>query len=40
VSARGMERAWPDENQRNRCLGSLLDDGLLVAVTEGYALPA
>jgi A/G-specific adenine glycosylase len=40
VSARGMQRAWPDEDQRSRCLGSLLDDGLLVAVTGGYALPA
>ena len=40
VSARGMERAWPDDDQRTRCLGSLLDDGLLVAVPGGYALPA
>jgi A/G-specific adenine glycosylase len=40
VSARGMERAWPDDDQRTRCLASLLDDGLLVAVTGGYALPA
>ena len=40
VSTHGMERAWPDEGQRVRCLGSLVDDGLLVAVTGGYALPA
>jgi A/G-specific adenine glycosylase len=40
VSARGMERAWPDDAQRARCLGSLVDDGLLVAVHGGYALPA
>ncbi|MFZ2014422.1 MAG: A/G-specific adenine glycosylase [Nocardioides sp.] len=40
VSGRGMERAWPDDDQRARCLGSLLDDGLLVAVNGGYALPA
>ena len=40
VSTHGMERAWPDEAQRVRCLGSLVDDGLLVAVTGGYALPA
>jgi A/G-specific adenine glycosylase len=40
VSARGMERAWPEDEQRARCLRSLLDDGLLVAVAGGYALPA
>jgi A/G-specific adenine glycosylase len=40
VTARGMERAWPDDEQRARCLRSLLDDGLLVAVAGGYALPA
>jgi A/G-specific adenine glycosylase len=40
VSARGMEHAWPEDEQRSRCLRSLLDDGLLVAVAGGYALPA
>jgi A/G-specific adenine glycosylase len=39
VSARGMQRAWPDDGQRTRCLDSLLDDGLLVAADGGYALP-
>lgn len=39
VSARGMQRAWPDDDQRARCLSSLLDDGLLVALSGGYALP-
>jgi len=39
VSPRGMERAWPDGAQRGRCLASLLEDGLLVAVAGGYALP-
>ena len=40
VSAQGMQRAWPDDDQRARCLSSLLDDGLLVAASGGYALPA
>jgi A/G-specific adenine glycosylase len=39
VSARGMERGWPDPDQRGRCLDSLVDDGLLVASGDGYALP-
>ena len=39
VSAQGMHRAWPDDDQRARCLSSLLDDGLLVAASGGYALP-
>ena len=39
VSAQGMQRAWPDDDQRARCLSSLLDDGLLVAAAGGYALP-
>jgi hypothetical protein len=34
-----MQRAWPDDDQRARCLSSLLDDGLLVALSDGYALP-
>ena len=36
---RAFERAWPDGAQRARCLGSLLDDGLLVRETGGYTLP-
>ena len=39
VSARAMERAWPDAPQRARCLDSLLADGLLVRAGSGYALP-
>jgi A/G-specific adenine glycosylase len=40
VSHRAIERAWPDETQRERCLASLLDDGLLVASGDGYSLPS
>ncbi len=39
VSASGMERAWPDAAQRDRCLASLVADGLLVPAGGGYALP-
>ena len=39
VSARAMERAWPDVDQRTRCLGSLVADGLLVPSDGGYSLP-
>jgi A/G-specific adenine glycosylase len=39
VSERGMTDAWPDAGQRDRCLRSLLDDGLLVPAGGGYALP-
>ena len=39
VSGRSMTRAWPDEAQRDRCLGSLLADGLLVRTGAGYGLP-
>ncbi len=39
VSARAMERGWPDPDQRGRCLGSLVADGLLVVTDAGYALP-
>lgn len=39
VSTRSLERAWPDPAQRDRCLGSLLTDGLLARSDEGYALP-
>jgi A/G-specific adenine glycosylase len=40
VSARGMERAWPEPEQRARCLAGLVDDGLLVGLAGGYALPS
>jgi A/G-specific adenine glycosylase len=39
VSPQGMARAWSDDEQRTRCLASLADDGLLVAVDRGFALP-
>lgn len=39
VPAQDLESHWPDTAQRNRALGGLLDDGLLVAVDDGYALP-
>ena len=38
VGARAMTRAWPDDRQRDRCLESLLADGLLVRAGAGYAL--
>jgi A/G-specific adenine glycosylase len=39
VTPAAMERVWPDAGQRDRCLRSLLDDGLLVLAGPGYALP-
>ena len=39
VSGRSMTRAWPDDTQRDRCLVSLLADGLLVRTGAGYDLP-
>jgi A/G-specific adenine glycosylase len=39
VSARAMAQGWADPEQRRRCLGSLVADGLLVASDDGYALP-
>jgi A/G-specific adenine glycosylase len=39
VSARALERVWPEPGQRDRCLQSLLTDGLLVRTGDGYALP-
>ncbi len=39
VSAGSMARAWPDADQRKRCLESLVVDGLLVRTDRGYALP-
>jgi A/G-specific adenine glycosylase len=40
VSGRGLERAWPEAGQRDRCLDSLLADGLLVRSEGGYGLPS
>ena len=40
VSGRALERAWTEPAQRERCLESLLADGLLVRSDDGYALPA
>ena len=39
VPATRLDAAWPDEAQRARALSGLLDDGLLVRVEGGYALP-
>ncbi len=39
VPARAMERAWPELEQRTRCLAGLVADGLLVPSGDGYALP-
>ena len=39
VPAQEMERAWPEPEQRTRCLAGLVTDGLLVPSGAGYALP-
>jgi len=39
VPERAMERAWPEAEQRIRCLTGLVADGLLVPSDGGYALP-
>jgi A/G-specific adenine glycosylase len=39
VSKTRLDGAWDDPTQRDRCLQSLLTDGLLVQVPEGYGLP-
>ncbi len=39
VATRAMERAWPESEQRTRCLAGLVADGLLVSTDQGYALP-
>jgi A/G-specific adenine glycosylase len=39
VSRRALARAWPEPGQRDRCLESLLVDGLLGRSAGGYALP-
>ncbi len=39
VPAAELAAAWPDGVQRERCLDSLLDDGLVVPVADAFALP-
>ena len=39
VPRRRLEQAWREPAQRERCLESLVADGLLVPAGEGYALP-
>jgi A/G-specific adenine glycosylase len=34
-----LEQEWSEPTQRERCLESLVADGLLVATAEGFALP-
>src|SRR4051812_48153892 len=40
VGTDDMSRAWREDDQRSRCLESLLADGLLVRTDDGYALPS
>jgi A/G-specific adenine glycosylase len=41
VGLASIEAAWPVGDQRERCLASLVDDGLLVRAHTGrYALPS
>jgi A/G-specific adenine glycosylase len=39
VPRTGLEQAWGEAEQRERCLASLVADGLLSTVGAGYALP-
>jgi A/G-specific adenine glycosylase len=39
VSAPALEGAWPEPEQRTRCLAGLVADGLLMPSGDGYALP-
>lgn len=40
LDARGLAAAWPhDDDQRERALAGLLDDGLVVRVGDGVGLP-
>ena len=39
VTKERLDLAWDDATQRDRCLASLLADGLLVAAPGGYGLP-
>ncbi len=40
LAAAELEGAWPAAEQRERALQSLLEDGLVVAARDGYALPS
>lgn len=40
VPATRVDQVWPDARQRQRCVASLIEDGLLDQVPGGYALPA
>ena len=39
VSAGRLARTWDEADQRTRCLAGLVEDGLLVRTSAGYALP-
>jgi A/G-specific adenine glycosylase len=39
VPAAALDSVWPDQTQRARALQGLVDDGLVVPVAEGFALP-
>lgn len=39
ISGQSLERTWPDAAQRDRCVESLVADGLLVRAGARYALP-
>ena len=39
VPRRRLDQAWSEAAQRERCLASLVTDGLLVPAGDGYALP-
>jgi len=40
VSAEGLQAAWPEDEQRERCVAGLVADGLLTQITPGrWALP-
>ncbi len=40
VSAAELDTVWPDADQRNRALTSLISDGLVVTVDGGFELPS
>ena len=40
ASIRSMEAVWPDAEQRERALSSLMADGLIARTRRGYALPS
>jgi A/G-specific adenine glycosylase len=40
VPSSALDQLWPDVSQRERALASLLDDGLIVQMANGYRLPA